>query len=658
MSSVGARSKSLKWSKRTMAIKNPELEPIRTLNAEPILTDNRGLLQAAGQMATGIIERRTEKTLSEFRNEITNIYETSVGEAVEEQTNELSPGDQAFVGDFANTMSRIDRITQQGGLGARNRALIQAETALRAAQRNKPRLATQLRQEAALVLGADPTGSTLEILDQLAKSRMEDEKNAYNAMLKHAREDLGIPYNIAPGTPEFANAFFHLDAAWGNRVRLENLYKNAEALDKATGGTERQAAVWLANREGTYQALVSPLSSVANTLAQLTPAQRLEWRDGRQEINGMNYGEFINMIDTRMVTIEQDVAGMSAAVKTQLASPIAALRTRFEDFKKTVADPNADVTVLKAMSDLEKEEWYAGMAEGQRYQLFLVDQLKPVLEIMAKSNLPSNNLVNLEGLIKHVIGSSVFGTDDLSANDRTFNEQINSSANLLGGDPGTDPRYATQQAYQNYFDGVRAQAQVQGSADTIPQELVDSMGRQWTAAIDNFAKMGDAAPELTEQFIETFSTPEVQQMLRKMAPQIESEVATSLSDFITDKSSGFHELYKEINTNQFVDSSYATSQGLLGTTPTVRAADALVAIMDPETGVVRLTFKADVPEAFRTNRAYIRKQKEWSDALTRRVNMQVTLDSVMSGSEKPDYTRAFRKIQPHLPVQGFIQGAQ
>ena len=624
-----------------MPLSNPKLDEVVTRVGPPAIADYSQVLQGAGTLAEGIITNRKDNILEGFRNEVSTIVDTEM-----KPVRELTEQDQAFTGEFAQRMSRINRIATQGTTqGARTRALIAAETALRTAQRARPGLAAELRQEAALVLGTDPTGTALELAEQMNSAVQQSAQQDWADHVKFGYEKLGIPREIAPGSQAWYTEFTRLDKDYSANIQVTNALSFIKNIDSVTESNRANAQYWLANPQGVFRATVGPLNEAADKFALLTPDERLAWMGGQRTIdiggNPVTYPQFKATLEAGLTELDASFGGLNEETRTQLSIPVSSLKTRIQQTLNDLGDPTKDPAIIASQFELETHGFLAGMTQDERYTLFATKEVAPYLtSILNASDFPQESIVEKNKIIKTITGLSGFLFVPPS-------QRISTLRDSLPPPPaGTSGEQGEQLSFQEYLLNIRELNKVLSTTSTpMPENVATSYVSNWIGALGHLSEIESPAPELVEQWLENFQDPMTLQVLQKADPYIGEEYAQSLLDFFNENDSHMSQVYTEIR-------NYGTTARYRGDVP-IAATNVLVPVLR-ETGQVVLDFAPGIGLTDAQKIPLMAKKRLWEDALTRRVRAQATLDQLIDNTtDQPNFKGAFLKMAPRFPFTSF-----
>lgn len=625
-----------------MPVKNPQLTPIQADVGPPAIQDWEQVIQGGAMIGQTVLENRKTNILEGFRDEVTGIVEEA-----EKEERVLSAEDETFRSEFATRMNRIHRIATQGvNQGARTRALLEAETALRRAQRERPGLAAELRQEAALVLGTDPTGTQLEVMEKLAQQQSEAAQKEWADHVKHGYEELGIPRTVAPGTQEWYSNYAQLEERYASNVRVVNDLALIKNLEDITDAHRAQADYWLANPTGVFRATVNPLNEAMQVFSQLSPDARLAWMGGQGtlSIGGVDLTgpQFKAMMESATTELDSSFGGLSAEVREALRVPLDSLKSRVTQTLSYLNDPKIDPAVFASQLELEtSRDFLLGMTQDERYTLFMTKQLAPYITALNGSDFAKLNLVKKNEMIDllNTLGAFKFVLPSQRA--AQFGRMIQEGAGPVGDPYGL----SVQLEYQDYLENVRSLNKVLSEASTeMPEDVASGYVGQWVGATRWIKELPNPAPELVEQWLETFQDPATLEVLQKADPMVAEEYARELVDFFNSNASPITDVYDEVRT-------FGTRARFRGDYQ-VPASDVLVPEIR-ENGQVVLSFAPGNALTDQQKLDYSTKMRTWADALTRRVRAQATLDQLITNETEPDYQRAYLKMAPDFPFTKF-----
>lgn len=629
-----------------MPIKNPALDGIGVRSAPPVITDYTQTLQSVGELAGQVLENRKTNILEGFRGEVSTIQD----KAIAQSERDLSAEDQSFTSDFARRMDRIHRIATQGAsAGARTRALLEAETALRRAQRERPALAAELRQEASLVLGTDPTGTKLELMEKAAKDLSEQAAKDWADHVKHGYEDLGIPRTIAPGSQEWFSNYAALDEKYASNLRIKNDLELLSNIEDITESNRAQAQYWLSNPEGVFRATVDPLNKAMKAFASISPSQRLSWMGGQGTLNiggqDITFQQLKATLEASATELDASLSGLNEETRTALAPAVTGLKSRIEQTLQHLGDSKFDPAVIASQFEMETNGFLSSMTSNERYTLFMTKQLAPFIQAINGSDFAKTDLVMKNKMIDLLTSLGGFSINPPDRADRPFEEMISSQA---GNFAGRSKEESSQLAFQDYLGKVREFNKVLANSNQdIPEDVAGAYANQWVGAAKWIKNTPNVSPALVEQWLENFQDPQTLAILQKAAPDIGEEYAKEIVDFFNDNSSPMTGVYDEIR-------AYRNTPRYRGDR-TLPASDILTPVLRPD-GQVILQFAegsalTDVQKA-----NYISKMRTWGDALTRRVRAQATLDQLIDNTtDKPDYQRAYNKMAAQFPFTNMVK---
>jgi hypothetical protein len=630
-----------------MATRNPQLSGIQTSVGPPAITDWTPVIQGGTQLGAALLDNRKTNILEGFRDEVSGIQET----AIEAEKVELHAADQAFTTEFANRMNRINRIATQGaGQGARTRSLLEAETALRRAQRLRPSLAAELRQEAALVLGTDPTGTQIELMEQLAQQQSQSAQADWAEHVKHGYE-LGLPRDMTPGTADWYREYSVREQRFSANIQMVNEIAFAKNIDNLTESNRINAQIMIADPNGYFRATVTPLQKAMETFTHMSPDARLAWMGGQGEIdiNGtlMTGPVFKAFMESAVTELDASMSGLSTEMQAQISSSVAAQKTRVTQTLAFLNDPKQDPSVIAAQFEMETNGFLSDLPSNERRVIFLATKLAPLVTALNGDDFAANNLVKKNQLLERLF--SIAGFENLTSSQvlPTFQTMIASNARSITG--SSSPEQRTQLAYEDYLDNVRELTGILATTEqNISPEVATNYVTQWIGAAKWLKETPNLNPVLTEEWLETIQDPATLAVLQKASPEIGEEYARELMDaFNTNaaKVSPMTDLYDEIFAFRPPAGDYR------GALP-ISASDVLVPeIREDGTVVLQFAVGSALTPEMKLN--YSAKMRTWGEALTRRVKARATLDQLLDNNTEPDYNRVYLNMAPDFPFTNY-----
>lgn len=624
-----------------MAIRNPQLTQPGVVLPVAEVGDATNMLRGVAQTASTVVENKTNRILQDFRGDIDKIRQDALPDSTKDITDPevdrvdipenpvwtLTAEDVTRVQAFADRMQTVNAIQMQGtGNTARIRALIEAEKSLREAQARYPHLATQLRAEAALVLGEDPTGTALAQMTAQQDAYIASQQEEWDDMVEYGRDVLRIPRTIQPGTEQWYLNYYELDKIYTENERTKTRLEWAENAATEADVALNEAREWIRNPKGVFNVMQSNLNGVLGAIQEVSPGKWRDWVAGADTLNvggqEISYQEMTASLMSAQTNLNASLGLMTDEMRGLVSPAIEALNNSFNKTIDFISNPDSDISVLENILARDQLNFGLSISLESQWEKYKFDRMLPYFEFMAESVFPSMSVVERQEFFDVLLPIAKAGSIPGIIPNSPVDRMIQNAKLRNPPPPGTidEDEYAMGQL-QREFDAVRKTVLADPDA-VVPQAIIEGFGTTMVGMIDRTDQYNN--PAMTENMLQLMSQPETLEMLSRMSVGMEQATAEKIHDFYRFNVSRLDSIIRGITS----DPRGITIQ------------------FNPETNGVDVTIPASRGRggSYQTARS-----NQLKAAIDRRLRTLAILNQVRDGNEEPNYHVAYRNLVRDLP---------
>jgi hypothetical protein len=371
-----------------MPITNPELTPIESAKIPVVATDYSDTLKVAGQIAEGVLNNRQERIVNSFKEtlsqdpyikkystELNTFPLTPSGDIsvtdTTSQTN-LTPEDINVTNNFQNKMDKLINVVNQSGTrSAQTMAMIQADRLVSEQSMKYPKLSAAFRQQAAMLLGQDPSGSRAQLIEQMNKIADKTAQDELKRIQEYATQ-IGVRQTLIPGSPEWTAEFIARDRQHAEAISARDIAFISEAQNKINAGNT--AAQYINNPNGTYAILNIGFQQITDALNMMDEGQWSTFSQGKStiKIGGKDYTnlQLGTFLDDNINQLQKDIFDISTTnpdASDRLKPLVEYVSSYTNSIKSVMANTQENrLKALRFMNDFLSENIINGLTKDQR----------------------------------------------------------------------------------------------------------------------------------------------------------------------------------------------------------------------------------------------------------------------------------------------------